>query len=66
MTHTGQILDPEQRQAGTELWQAWAAKAGSAIVDLGAPLGDGAIIGDGEAYKDLAGYSSLDADSSRP
>jgi hypothetical protein len=62
---------PEQRQAGMELWQAWAVKAGSAIVDLGAPLGDGAIAvdgdgdgdGDGEAYNDIAGFSILEADS---
>jgi len=54
---------PEQRQAGMELWQAWAGKAGSSIVDLGAPLGDGAIVGDGEAYNDIAGFSILDADS---
>jgi hypothetical protein len=51
----------EQRQAGMELWQAWAANAGEAIVDLGAPLGDGAIVGDGDAYNDLAGFSILDA-----
>ena len=54
---------PEQRQAGMELWQAWAARAGSAIIDLGAPLGDGAIVGDGEAYNDIAGFSILEADS---
>jgi hypothetical protein len=54
---------PEQRRAGMELWQAWAGKAGSSIVDLGAPLGDGAIVGDGEAYNDIGGFSILDADS---
>ena len=54
---------PEQRQAGMEVWQAWAGKAGSAIVELGAPLGDGAIVGDGDAYNDIAGFSILDADS---
>jgi hypothetical protein len=54
---------PEQRQAGMELWQAWATKTGPAIVDLGAPLGDGASVGDGDAYTDIAGYSILDADS---
>ena len=54
---------PEQRQAGMELWQAWAAKAGSAIVDLGSPLGDGEPVGNGEAYNDIAGFSILDADS---
>ena len=54
---------PEQRQAGMELWQAWAAKAGPAIVDLGAPLDDGMMVGDGEAYGDAGGYSILEADS---
>ena len=54
---------PEQRQAGMELWQAWAAKAGSAIVDLGSPLGDGETVRDGQAYNDIAGFSILEADS---
>ena len=45
---------PEQAQAGMEAWQAWAAKAGSAIVDLGAPLA-----GEG----DITGFSILEADS---
>ena len=44
----------EQAQAGMEAWQAWAGKAGSAIVDLGAPLA-----GDG----DITGFSILQADS---
>lgn len=54
---------PEQRQAGMELWQAWAAKAGSAIVDLGSPLGDGETVRDGRAYDDIGGFSILEADS---
>ena len=58
-----QSATPEQQQAGVELWQAWATKAGSAIADLGAPLGDGVIVGDGEAHADIAGFSILDADS---
>lgn len=45
---------PEQAQAGMEAWQAWAQKAGSAIVDLGAPL-------DGEG--DVTGFSILHADT---
>src|SRR3954454_22262389 len=45
---------PEQAQAGMQAWQAWAESAGSAIVDLGAPL-------DGEA--DVTGFSILQADS---
>ena len=51
---------PDQRQAGMELWRTWAGKAASAIVDLGAPLGDGAIVGDGDAYNDVSGFSILD------
>ncbi|MFL5861559.1 MAG: hypothetical protein ACJ780_12365 [Solirubrobacteraceae bacterium] len=58
-----QSSTPEQRQAGTELWQAWAAKARSAIIDHGSPLGEGEAVGDGEAYNDIAGFSILEADS---
>jgi hypothetical protein len=45
---------PEQAQAGMQAWQAWAESAGSALVDLGAPL-DGA--------DDVTGFSILQADS---
>jgi hypothetical protein len=45
---------PEQAQAGMQAWQAWAEKAGPAIVDLGAPL-------DGES--DVTGFSILQGDS---
>jgi hypothetical protein len=45
---------PEQAQAGMQAWQAWAESAGSAIVDLGAPL-------DGEG--DVTGFSVLQAGS---
>src|SRR5262245_43100 len=45
---------PEQAQAGMEAWQAWAEKAGPAIVDFGAPL-------DGES--DVTGFSILQGDS---
>ena len=45
---------PEQAQAGMQAWQSWAERAGSAIVDLGAPLD-----GDGDA----TGFSILQADS---
>jgi len=45
---------PEQAQAGMQARQDWAQKAGSAIVDLGAPL-DGA--------GDVTGFSILQAGS---
>ena len=46
---------PEQQQAGMQLWMEWFGRAGSAIVDGGAPLkgGDGTV----------GGYSILQADS---
>ena len=44
-------VTPEQAQAGMDLWGAWAGRAGDAIV------------GKGQAYGDLAGYSILEADS---
>jgi hypothetical protein len=56
-------VTPEQAQAGMALWQAWVGRAGDAIVDLGAPLGDGAMLGDGEAHSDIVGYSILQAGS---
>ena len=56
-------VTPEQAQAGMDLWMAWAGRAGDAIVDLGAPLGDAATVGNGEAYGDVVGYSILEAAS---
>jgi hypothetical protein len=46
---------PEEQQAGMQLWMEWFGRAGSAIVDGGAPLsgGDGSV----------SGYSILQADS---
>jgi hypothetical protein len=47
---------PEQQEAGMQLWMEWFGRAGSAIVDGGAPLtgGDGAV----------SGYSIVQAESS--
>ena len=56
---------PEQAQAGMEAWSTWAANAGDAIVDLGAPVGAGGGVGDGGSGGDgfLGGFSILQADS---
>ena len=55
---------PEQMQAGMEAWMTWASKAGTAVVDLGAPLAHGAYVGPGATGgADIAGYSILQADS---
>jgi hypothetical protein len=54
---------PEQAKAGMDAWMAWAGKAGSAIVDLGSPLGPGEAIGSGKTDDEIAGFSILEADS---
>jgi hypothetical protein len=54
---------PEQAKAGMDAWMAWAGKAGSAIVDLGAPLGDGEAVGPGKADDEIAGFSIVEAGS---
>ncbi len=54
---------PQQRKAGMDAWMVWAAKAGSAIVDLGAPLGDREAVGSGTSGDQVAGFSILQAGS---
>jgi hypothetical protein len=54
-----QLASPEQQQATVDLWTQWAAKAGPAILELGAPLAPVAV-GDGDW---IGGFSVLQADS---
>jgi hypothetical protein len=57
---------PEQQKAGMEAWMAWAGKAGSSIVDMGAPLGKSLQVtpaGASPIQNDLGGYSIMQADS---
>lgn len=55
---------PEQAQAGMEAWMTWAAKAGDAIIDLGAPLSPVANLGEGAGSgSDVAGFSILQGES---
>ena len=57
-------LSPEQAKAGMEAWMTWAGKAGSAIVDLGSPLGAVATVGKaGPSGWPIGGFSILEADS---
>lgn len=57
---------PEQAKAGMDAWMAWAKKAGTAIVDLGMPLGNGKTLGGtvsvGSA-DNVAGYSVVQSES---
>lgn len=56
---------PEQAKAGMDAWMAWAKKAGTAIVDLGMPLGNLKKLGAkmDNAGDNVTGYSILQADS---
>jgi hypothetical protein len=57
---------PEQRKAAMEEWMAWAGRAGSAIVDLGAPMQAAArVSADGVRDSDsqASGYSMLQGES---
>ncbi len=57
---------PEQAKAGMEAWMTWAKKAGSAIVDLGMPLGNGMTVSKGapsRSQSQVAGFSILQGES---
>ena len=57
---------PEQQKAGMDAWMAWSKKAGSAVVDLGLPLGEGASVNKGSVGKattTVRGFSVLQGES---
>ena len=58
---------PEQAKAGMDMWMQWAKKAGSAVVDLGAPLGNAAAVDKSGAPSkgktQVSGYSIMQAAS---
>jgi hypothetical protein len=60
--------DPEAAQAGMTLWMNWASRVGSAMADMGSPLGSvatvtasGSTAGPSSPY--IGGFSVLEADS---
>ena len=59
-------MTPEQSKQGMDMWNQWSEKAGSSIVDLGAPLGNGQVVtksGGMKAPLGVSGYSLMQADS---
>jgi hypothetical protein len=58
---------PEMQKAGMEAWMSWSKKAGSSLLDMGAPLGKSMRVAKGGApspvVNDLGGYSIMQADS---
>lgn len=58
--------DPEMAAASMQAWNDWSANAGSAVVDLGLPVGNGRKLTSHsatDAGTDIAGYSILQADT---
>ncbi len=63
---------PEMAKAGMDLWMAWAKKAGSAVVDLGMPLGHPMSVtmsvtpkGASPSGSQVGGFSILQGESSQ-
>ena len=59
---------PEQAQAGMEAWMTWADRAGSAVVDLGAPVAASGSVGASSSAgtsenAHVGGYAIMQADS---
>lgn len=57
-------LPAEDAAAVLEKWKAWMDRVGPALVDLGAPFGDGtAVVDDGSTGRSsaLSGYSIVEA-----
>lgn len=52
---------PEQAKSGMDAWMAWAKRAGSAIVDMGSPVGNSQHLGGVATAGDIAGFSILQA-----
>lgn len=56
----------EEAKAGMDAWMAWAKKAGNAVVDLGAPLGNVKNVSEApiaSSSTQAVGYSILQAGS---
>jgi hypothetical protein len=57
---------PEQMAAGMAAWRAWQEKAGSAVIDLGAPLDKSTTLAAGVAAAgktSITGYTFVEAES---
>lgn len=58
-------MTPEQAKAGMDMWNAWAQRAGDAIVDLGTPVSAAARVergGVAASESQVAGFSIMQAD----
>jgi len=68
LAYTGGMAQTDaEREAAMAAWGAWFGELGSAVVEMGAPVGPSASVtsagGDGAAPSGLSGYSVISADS---
>jgi hypothetical protein len=59
-------MPSDQAEKGMAEWMNWSKSAGSAMVDLGAPLGKSkrvTAMGAADAHNDITGYTVVQADS---
>lgn len=54
---------PEQRKAIMDEWAAWGQKTGKALLDMGAPFGESAVIEGAAVPGHIGGYSFVQAAS---
>lgn len=54
---------PEQRKSMMDAWAAWGKKTGTALVEMGAPLGESAVIEGAAVPGHIGGYSFVQAES---
>lgn len=57
-------MTPEQAKAGVDAWMAWAGRAGSAVVELGTPVGEPHYFSGSPSpsHTQVAGFSILQAE----
>lgn len=56
-------MTPEQRKASMDAWTSWGEKAGSALVEWGAPTGDSTLLRGTPGPGHIGGYSIVRAES---
>jgi len=54
---------PDQMKASMDAWKGWIGKYGAAVVDMGAPLGDSALLKGTGGSGHIDGYSIVQAES---
>ncbi len=65
MSLKGQMMKmtPAQMKASMDAWVGWAKKSGAALVDMGAPIGDSALLKGTAGQGHIGAYSIVQAES---